>query len=219
MIGFVRDRLRWVFYRGARVLSLSIFFRNRHNPEEYLNRLLLDAQKQLADARRVTAGAVAEEKHLLLRLEDQQRLVSRYEENARHALTGGDEETARGEMHHWSRERDYVRALEQELARRRASVEELRVGLHTLQGRIEDAQRRKTVIFARLRDPLQREQLHRTIREFSSNSSLDLFVLLEEQTRPLPDRDPEREVQALTDLTAEEMLEELRRALPEREGQ
>ncbi|TVR71784.1 MAG: hypothetical protein EA427_04025 [Spirochaetaceae bacterium] len=205
-----RHRAGWFFRLPVPSRLRLRFSFLRYSPEENLNRLLLDAQKQLADARRLTAAAVAREKHLLQELDDRQRRATRHESDAMEALRRNDEEAARRETRHWSREREYARSLEDDLAQRRDAVEALRHDLRRLQERIADAERRKALMLPRLRDPDTRKLVARTLRDLSGVPAPEVFGLLEELTRPVPGRNPEAEVRALTDPTEEEMLEDLR---------
>ncbi len=201
-------------FTGQRILN---FFR-RSNPGEQLNRIYLDMQRQLADARRVTAVAVAAEKRLLQSLQTQEQRVQECEERAYQALQRGDEDLARRETDRWSSEEEYHRVLARELARRREAQADLQSTLQQLQQRTEEAQRKKTILLERLREPDARKQIHEFLDQVGDVSSLDAFAILEDLTRPIPERDPVAEVDALTAPTATEKLEELKRRLRESPG-
>lgn len=191
----------------------------RPSPEEQLNTLFLDAQRQLADTRRFTAAAVAQEKRLLTDLDDQKSRIARHESAAMEALRRGDEEAARREAHHWSREQDYARVLDSDILSRREAVAALRSDLARLQDRVAEAERKKALILRRMQDPVMRELVGRTLRELRGVAASEVFGLLEELTRPVPDRDPDGEVRALTDPTEQELLEDLRTRLRGTGGQ
>lgn len=188
---------------------------NRETPEAYLNRRYLEIQKQLVDARRSAAVAVAREKHVSQRLEEQKKRLAACDERAIDALRTGDEERAREEMNRKSRETEYVRDLERECARNHVVVEELRRNLRRLQDRGETAQQKKKTLMDRLRDDTLRDSIRRLIDEVGDTSPLEVFDFLEELSRPIPERDPDMEIAAMTDPTGAELLEDLKRRVRE----
>lgn len=197
----------WLF----RVWSASPLSTHTRRPEEYLNTLFLQVQKQLAEARQVTAAAVAREKRCLAELDAQRAKCRTREDSALQALQEGDEARARRETHHWRRERDYQRALEGELRRHRESAETLRKSLHDLAQRTAEAERSKAVVAERLRHGASRERVVAVLRDLGPVSSPEAFNLIEDLSRPVPERDPIGETAALTDPTEAEMLEDLRK--------
>lgn len=182
-------------------------------PEEYLNRAYLEIQNQLADTRRATAAALGQEKRLLLSIEEQQRQIRECEDRAVEALRHGREEQARLEMDRKVRLMEYEQTLQEEYSRRHRGFEELRTNLRLLQERTETARQKREILLGRLRRPESRSIVRNLIRELGDISTADAFDRLEELSRPVAERNPEREVAALTAPTAAEMLEELKEKL------
>jgi phage shock protein A len=167
-------------------------------------------QKQQADARRVVAVAVAEQKHLEQQIAKQRSRLDASLEDAENALRAGREDRARQALERHQSERDHLRVLEEEHSRHGAIVEELRERLRTIQSDIQRAQQKRELILPRLRDREIRVRVRNLIGELGDGAARDVFDLLEELSREVPERDSAAEVAALTEPTADEMLEDLK---------
>lgn len=175
-------------------------------------------QKQLGDARRVVAVAVAEQKHLEQRITEQRSRLEAGIHEAEEALRAGREDHARLALERHRAGGEHLRVLETELTRHETTVEEFRERLRAIQSDIQRAGRKRELILPRLRDREIRSRVRKLINDLGEGSARDLFDLLEELSREVPDRDPAAEIAALTDPTAEEMLEDLKKKLGLQDG-
>ena len=140
----VFDRLRRLFRS-----NLNELIDRAEDPEKVLNQIVADMSTQLLDAKRSVATAIAEEKRLERQVKAQDGSAAEWDRRAVVALGAGKEDLARAALLRKQREQKHADALRTQFEQQHRSVQSLKETLRTLQDRIEEAQRKKTLLVAR----------------------------------------------------------------------
>lgn len=222
-----------VFDRLRRLIRANVndMVRKAEDPEKMLNQLILDMNKQLADAKRSVATAIAEEKRLLRQVETLENQAAEWERRAMVAVRAGQDDLAREALSRKKRDDEYAAQLRQQYERQHDAVEGLKESLRELQDRIQEAQRRKSVLVARAKRAETEKRIREVISGLGDTSAFDAFDemaqrvdQLESETEAMAelegpggsDTSLEQRIAALEGTSADAMLDDLkqRMALP-----
>ena len=121
-------------------------FKRIEDPEKLLDQLLLDMNKQLLEAKRSVAQALADEKRLEKRVSEYAAQVDDWEQKAVTALKAGREDLAKQAL---VKKAELLEVLEQyrkSHEEQHATVEKLKASLRDLQDRIDDARRKRNIL-------------------------------------------------------------------------
>ncbi|MFW5694047.1 MAG: PspA/IM30 family protein [Alkalispirochaeta sp.] len=207
-----------VFERIRRLIRSNVndAVRRAEDPEKMLNQLILDMNKQLVEAKRNVATAISEEKRLLRQVEAQQQSAEQWEQRAMTALRAGKEDLAREALQRKKRESDYAAQLQEQYDKQHEAVESLKSSLRDLQGRIEEAQRKKNVLVARAKRAEAQKKIQEIITGLGNTSAFDAF---DEMSKRVEQLEIENESMAeLAHTPADRSLEEQIDALEHPEG-
>ncbi|AEJ60333.1 phage shock protein A, PspA [Spirochaeta thermophila DSM 6578] len=155
------------------------------DPEKLLDQLLLDMNKQLLEAKRSVAQALADEKRLEKRVSEYAAQVDDWEQKAVTALKAGREDLAKQAL---VKKAELLEVLEQyrkSHEEQHATVEKLKASLRDLQDRIEDARRKRNILIARAKRVQAQKRLQETIKGLSDTSAFAAFEELEKRVEEL----------------------------------
>lgn len=216
-----------LFDRLRRLIRASVndTIRRHEDPEKVLNEILLDMNKQLVEAKRNVATAIAEEKRLERQVTTQEEKAREWERRAIVALKAGKEDLAREALIRKKREDEYAQQFRAQYEKQHAAVEELKVALRGLQDKMEDAQRKKTLLVARAKRAEAQKRIQEVISGLDDTSAFQAFddmaarvEQLEAESEAIAeidvtssDRTLEEEIAALEEDTTDAMLDDLRR--------
>ena len=218
-----------VFERLRRLIRSNVndMVTKAEDPEKMLNQLITDMNKQLVDAKRNVATAISEEKHLQRQVQAQHDKAEEWERRAMVALRAGKEDLAREALQRKKREGEYAKQLQDQYDKQHAAVENLKSSLRDLQGRIEEAQRKKNLLVARAKRAEAEKKIQEIITGLGNTSAFDAFDEMSKRVEQLEieneslaeigtntaDTSLEEKIQALEGGDDDAMLEDLRRKI------
>jgi len=216
-----------LFDRLRRLIRASVndTIRRHEDPEKVLNEILLDMNKQLVEAKRNVATAIAEEKRLERQVFAQEEKAQEWERRAVVALKAGKEDLAREALVRKKREDDYARQFRAQYEKQHEAVEGLKTALRGLQDKMEDAQRQKNLLVARAKRAEAQKRIQEVISGLDDTSAFQAFddmaarvENLEAESEAIAeldvvstDKSLEEEIAALEEDSTDAMLEDLRR--------
>ncbi len=218
-----------MFERLRRLIRSNVndMVRKAEDPEKMLNQLVLDMNKQLTEAKRNVATAITEEKRLQRHVEEQRSRANEWEQRAIVALRAGKEDLAREALVRKQRESEYAEQLAGQYEKQHAAVEQLKSSLRELQDRIEEAQRKKSLLVARAKRAEAQKKIQEIIHGLGDTSAFDAFDEMSRRVEQLEtetdamaelehagsDRSLEDQIAALDRPDSDALLEDLRQKI------
>jgi phage shock protein A len=162
-----------IFSRMKTVVSSNIndLISKAENPEKMLNQLIIDMNTQMIESKKAVAMAIADEKKLEREAIEQERLAKEWEQKAMLAVRAGKDDLAKEAL---LRKQEYVNNFGQyqtQWQAQKASVDKLKDSLRMLQGKIDEASRKKNLLIARAKRAEAQEKIQNTISSVTGNTS------------------------------------------------
>lgn len=151
------------------------------DPELILNQLILDMREQIASANKQVAVAVADEKRLQKRFQDQASAAGEWERKAMLAVNAGRDDLAVEALNRQKQAAELAAEYEKQYHLQKAATDKLRESLRQLNEKVEEAKRKKDLLIARKRRAEAQQQIHDTISGMASNSAFDTFDRMAEK--------------------------------------
>ena len=167
-----------IFSRIKTVVSSNIndLISKAEKPEKMLNQLIVEMNEQLIESKKAVAMAIADEKKLEREKENQFTQAQEWERKAMLAVNAGKDDLAKEAL---LRKAEYDKAAaeyQKQWESQKASVDKLKESLRELQGKIEEAQRKKNLLIARAKRAEAQQKIQDTISSVSGNrSAFDAF--------------------------------------------
>lgn len=166
------------------------------DPEKILNQLILDMQRQLVDAKKQVAVAIADEKRLGKQVTKDHGLSDDWKAKAVQAVKAQRDDLATLALARHKQHAGLAADLEAQWQKQKASTEQLKDTLQQLNGKIEEAKRKKGLLIARSRRADAQKQIQATLHGLSESSAFDTFAKMEERVEA-----KEAEADAQTELS------------------
>lgn len=163
--------------------NLNALLDQAEDPERVIDQVIRDMQGAINDARSQVAEMIARERMLRADVEDHRKLVAEWDRKAELALSRNMEDLAREAVR---RKLDYQKNLELALTQWQTQnevVERLKADLQALQSKYENAVRQRDALVARHKAAQAREQVTRTLRQFSTIDPSSELARMEERIR------------------------------------
>lgn len=162
-----------IFQRLKTLFSSNVnsLISKAENPEKMLNQLIIDMNEQLIESKKAVAMAIADEKKLEREVRAQQEQAQEWERKAMLAVRSGDDELAKEALLRKQEYEGNYNQLNQQWQAQRESVSRLKGSLRDLQGKIEEAQRKKNILVARAKRAEAQQKIQQTISSVSGNKS------------------------------------------------
>ena len=175
-----------IFDRFKRVVKSNInqMITKAEDPEKMLNQLVGEMNGQLIESKRSVASAIADEKGLERRVHEHRRKAEEWERRAVLALQAASKEPDRKEYYEGLAKKALVQKKEydttadkyaEQVTAQHDSVEKLKAALQDLQQRIEEAQRKKSLLIARARRAEAQKKIQDQITGLVDTSAFDAF--------------------------------------------
>lgn len=162
-----------IFQRLKTVVNSNIndMISKAENPEKMLNQLVMDMNEQMIESKKAVAMAIADEKKLEREMNEQQALAGEWEKKAMLAVRAQKDDLAKEALlRKQEYDNNYVQYKNQWTAQKQ-SVEKLKESLRQLQGKIDEASRKKNLLIARAKRAEAQQKIQSTISSVSSNTS------------------------------------------------
>lgn len=184
--------------------NLNHMIGKAEDPEKMLNQMLLDMQEQLITAKRQVAVAIADEKRLQTQHQEESNQVATWEARAMKAVSAGSDDLARQALERQAEHQKQAQGLETQWEAQKKSVEQLKVALHQLSEKIDEAKRKKNLLVARAKRAEAQKTITETMNGITQTSAFDTIGRMEEKIQQM-----EAEAQATTELAEEIKTDDL----------
>ncbi len=169
-----------LFQRFRRVVSsqLNHLLSRAEQPEKMLNQLLMEMNKQLLDAKKSVAAAIADEKQLERQLIASLEQTKEWERKAILAVQEKRDDLAREALLKKQELEGMILQQKNLLDAQHEAVERLKYSLLDLQKKLEEAQRKKNILIARAKRAEAAKRMQETLGTVSDTSSFEAFERL-----------------------------------------
>jgi phage shock protein A len=151
------------------------------DPEKMLNQMLLDMQQQLVEAKKQVAVAIADEKRLAKQFEQEKTLSVEWEKKAMLAVKAGNDELAKQALHRKTEHEKLAVGYEQQWQAQKTAVDQLKGALQSLNGKIEEAKRKKNLLIARAKRAEAQRTIAETMDGISNTSAFETMARMEDK--------------------------------------
>jgi phage shock protein A len=197
----VLDRIRTVLKA-----NINALISRAENPEKMLNQLVMDMNEQLIEAKKQVAMSIADEKKLERQMLENKGQAEEWERKAMLAVKAGKDDLAKEALLRKQEYVGYTSQFQKEYEGQHASVEQLKDALRQLQGKIDEANRKKNLLIARAKRAEAQKQIQQTMGSLAGGSSFDTFDRMTEKVDQLEaEADAAKE---LSSISAEQNLED-----------
>src|ERR1051325_4981486 len=166
-----------IFARLARLIKANIndLISKSEDPEKVLNQIVEDMAKQLDEAKKQVAVAIADEKRLAKQVEAETAQVAEWERKAMMAVRAGDDALAKEAL---ARKKEHTNTVEQfrdQWQKQKAGVDQLKLALRALNNKIEEAKRKKGLLIARKKRAEAQKAIQETMTGLKNASAFETF--------------------------------------------
>lgn len=167
-----------IFARLKTLISSNVndMIGKAEQPEKMLNQLVIEMQEQLLESKKAVALAIADEKKLEREMANQEALAQDWEKKAMLAVRAGNDALAKEAL---LRKQEYDNAgveYRKQWESQKSSVDKLKDSLRELQTKIDEAQRKKSLLVARAKRAEAQQKIQNTISSVTGNrSAFDAF--------------------------------------------
>ncbi|MFW6199138.1 MAG: PspA/IM30 family protein [Gemmatimonadota bacterium] len=151
------------------------------NPEKMLNQIILDMREQLAKAKREVAAAIADERKLRAKLEEEANQAGEWEQRARLAIGEGRDDLAKQALTRQQEHSDRAASLERTWRAQAQETEKLKASLRRLNDKIEEAKRKRNLLIAKQKRAQAQRRIHETMSGLSDTSAFEAFDRMAEK--------------------------------------
>ncbi|HID56729.1 TPA: PspA/IM30 family protein [Candidatus Poribacteria bacterium] len=151
------------------------------DPKLILDNVISRMKEELRELKLQVASAIRDQINIERQLKEQKRLVEKWKNRAREALLKGNEDLARRSLSEKIRCESLATELERQLDEQRRAVERLKAGLKRLEVNVRDAERRKTLLLARMKRAEASKAVARTLSDISGHDVADLMDQIEHE--------------------------------------
>ncbi len=170
-----------IFARLAQLIKSNIndLINRSEDPEKMLNQIIVDMNTQLLEAKKQVAKSIADEKKLAKQLEAEKAKIDDWEKRAMMAVRAGDDALAKEAL---SRKREHEGLAEQyqvQWSKQKQAVDQLKLALRALNGKIEEAKRKKALLIARKKRAEAQQAIQETMSGLKNASAFEAFDRME----------------------------------------
>lgn len=166
-----------IFSRLATLLksNLNDLISRSEDPEKMLEQIVLEMNQQLLEAKKQVAASIADEKRLKKQVEQEMATAGEWERRAMLAVRAGDDALAKEALARKSEHSALVLQFQQQWSKQKHSVDQLKLALRALNGKIEEAKRKKSLLIARKKRAEAQRAIQETMSGLRSTSAFDAF--------------------------------------------
>ncbi len=166
-----------IFARLARLIKSNIndLISRSEDPEKMLNQIVIDMNAQLIEAKKQVASSIADEKRLAKQAEQEAANAAEWERRAMMAVRAADDALAKEAL---ARKKEHETLAEQyrdQWQKQKAAVDQLKLALRALNGKIEEAKRKKNLLIARKKRAEAQKAIQETMSGLRNASAFEAF--------------------------------------------
>ena len=178
--------------------NINELINRAEDPEKMLNQVLVDMKGQLVEAKKQVAVAIADEKRIKKQYEQEVAKAADWEKKAMLAVRAGNDDLARAALARKTEHDELATTLKEQWDAQKESVEQLKGALRSLDGKIEEAKRKRNILVSRQKRAQAQATINKTLSQLSSTDSYDsTFARMDERVTQL-----EAEAEATAELGA-----------------
>ena len=151
------------------------------DPEKVIKQLLADMKSQLLQVKTQVAAAIADEKQLRKKFEDNQRLADDWQRKAELAVERGDDNLAREALSRRNAFQTTASGFEEQYMEQARQVQTLKDVLRQLELKIDEAEAKKDLLIARARRAKAETQIRTTLSGLDSSGAMASFQRMEDK--------------------------------------
>ncbi len=166
-----------IFARLARLIkaNLNDLISKSEDPEKMLNQIVVDMAKQLDEAKRQVALAIADEKRLSKLADTEGANAADWERKAMMAVRAGDDALAKEALARKKEHADMAEQYRTQWQKQKAGVDQLKLALRALNNKIEEAKRKKNLLIARKKRAEAQKAIQETLGGLKRASAFEAF--------------------------------------------
>ncbi|MEB3293671.1 MAG: PspA/IM30 family protein [Synechococcales bacterium] len=180
--------------------KLTDLTQKKQDPEQVLEQVVAELQKDLVDVRQAVAKAIATQKRTERQTHQAQNLAEEYYRRAQLALQKGDDSLARDAL---ARRRSYqetAEAMTVQIQQQTQVVQQLRDNLRKLEAKVIEIKTKKDLYIVRARSAQSTQLLNELLNQTGTGKVMQVFDRMEEKVLQL---------EALAELSAEMNVDQL----------
>ena len=159
-----------MFKRISDVISANLndLIDRVEDPERMIKQIIREMEENISKAKEGVIEAIASEKQLQKDLEQHRRQSSEWQKKAEEALQVDKEELARAALMRKKEHDNIIKALEPSWEAAKNTSERLKIQLHALEAKLEEARRKRSTLVARQRAAEARQHMDKTLANFQA---------------------------------------------------
>jgi phage shock protein A len=161
--------------------NLNDLLDRAEDPEKVLKQLLLDMNSELVKVKTQVAAAIADEKLLYKRYEENQKLASEWQGKAELAVRKSDDDLAKQALARRNAYQQTADGFKTQWQEQSQQVEVLKDALRKLEQKIQEAEARKDLLIARHRRAQAETKIRETLAGVDTSSALSHFEAMEDR--------------------------------------
>lgn len=178
--------------------NINELINKAEDPEKMLNQVLVDMKSQLVEAKKHVAVAIADEKRIKRQYEQEATKSAEWERKAMLAINAGDDGLARAALARKGEHEEVAKTLKQQWDAQKQSVDQLKGALRALDGKIEEAKRKRNILVSRQKRAEAQRTINETLSNINSTSAFDTFERMTDRVTQL-----EAEAEAASEIGGE----------------
>jgi phage shock protein A len=189
-----------IFARLAQLIksNLNDLISRSEDPEKMLNQIVVDMNSQLAEATKQVAIAIADEKRLAKQVEQETAQATEWKRRAEMAVRAGNDELAKEALAR-RKEHDQLRTgYDAQWTKQKQAVDQLKTALRMLNGKIEEAKRKKNLLIAQKQRAEAQKAIHEAMGGLRDKSAFETFDRMADKIQKM-----EAEAEASAELAEE----------------
>jgi phage shock protein A len=151
------------------------------DPEKVIRQLLLDMNNQLIQVKTQVAAAIADERLLQKRYEENQKKADEWQRKAELAVERGQDDLAKEALSRKISYQQVADGFKQQWTEQSAQVEQLKEALAQLEAKIAEANTKKDLLIARSRRAKAETNIRKTLAGVDAGGALSEFERMEEK--------------------------------------
>ncbi len=166
-----------IFARLATLIKANIndLISKSEDPEKMLNQIVVEMGKQLEEAKKQVAAAIADDMRLAKQVEAETAAAAEWERRAMLAVRAGDDALAKEALARRKEHADTAEQYRAQSQKQKAGVDQLKLALRALNNKIEEAKRKKGLLIARKKRAEAQKAIQETLGGIKSASAFEAF--------------------------------------------
>ena len=155
--------------------NLNDLISRSEDPEKMLNQIVEDMTTQLAEAKKMVALSIADEKKLEKQTQQELEGAAGWEKRAMLAVRANNDELAKEALARKKEHESLGEQFRDQWQKQKASVEQLKLALRALNAKIEEAKRKKNLLIARKKRAEAQKAIQETMGGLRNASAFETF--------------------------------------------